>query len=389
MIICPENKCTGCFACRSVCPKQAISSKIDKTGKLLPYIDTEKCIDCGLCRKVCPEINQVTKNRAEYSIASCQKENKDGLSASGGVASALSERIILEDGIVVGCSFSNKKVEHVVVEKLNGLKELKGSKYVYSENDQVFQKIKEFLENKKTVLYIGTPCQVAGLKNFLGKDYQNFYTVDLICHGVPPFSYLEEHVTKITKNRNWERVTFRGKKNFYLSVYNKEKVLYSRKSKEDLYFNAFLDGLTYRENCYTCQYATPERVADITLGDFWGLNRASLKTNIQGRISVILPNTKKGEELISKCKDNLLMENRPFEEAINEKQGNLLHPSKRHKERDSFLIDYEKYGFTKAVKRTDLGKQTKRRRVNNLLLKPFKKLINLAKRIVKKLLRKK
>ena len=179
-------------------------------------------------------------------------------------------------------------------------------------------------------------------------------------------------------------MTFRGIRDFYLSVYDNDKIVYSRKSKEDLYFSAFLDGLTYRENCYTCQYANPERVGDITLGDFWGLNRNSLQVKMQGRISVCLPNSEKGEKLLLECEDILFMEKRPFNEAVNEKQGNLIRPSKRHEDRDEFLTLYRQYGFDKAVSKTSLGKQVKKTRIKNILMKPFRKVIRSIKKLIKK-----
>lgn len=384
MDICSINKCTGCFACKSICPKDAISIEIDQTGKEIPNINKDKCIDCGLCKEVCPELNSVNRNCAKYSIAAVQKERGDRLSSSGGVATALAEKIIDKGGVVIGCASLEGKVQHVIAQNSSELKALKGSKYVYSRNGKTYKEIKEILESKKIVLYVGTPCQVAGLKNFLRKDYVNLFTVDLICHGVPPFKYLSEHIESKVKNKKWDRVTFRGIRDFYLSVYDNDKIVYSRKSKEDLYFSAFLDGLTYRENCYTCQYANPERVGDITLGDFWGLNRNSLQVKMQGRISVCLPNSEKGEKLLLECEDILFMEKRPFNEAVNEKQGNLIRPSKRHEDRDEFLTLYRQYGFDKAVSKTSLGKQVKKTRIKNILMKPFRKVIRSIKKLIKK-----
>lgn len=387
MNICPEKNCTGCFACKSICPKQAVNIKIDNTGKAVPFIDESKCVLCGLCKDVCPEINKVQKHTAEYAIASVQRIRPDRLSSSGGVATALSEKILEKGGVVFGCASINGKIEHVVIEDVKDLDLIKGSKYVHSDSGESYKKAKDYLDGNKTVLYIGTPCGIAGLKNFLRKDYENLYTVDLVCHGTPPSIYLEEYIKTKIKNKNWDRVTFRGEKDFYFTVYDKNKILYSKKNKEDLYFGAFLEGITYRESCYNCEYASVARCADITLGDFWGLDRSKLGTKMEGRISLVLPNNSKGEKLIEECRDKLLMEKRPLEEAVNEKQGNLLHPSKRHEERDLFLKLYEKYGFTKAISKTKFGKKVKRVRVKNAISLPYRKVKSMGKRIVKKIIK--
>lgn len=388
MIICAEKKCTGCFACKSACPKSAILTKTTKSGSLVPFIDKTKCVNCGLCRNVCPSINKIQKQRADFAYAATQKVDLDGLSSSGGVATALSKIVIKENGVVIGCAFLDGKAKHIVVKDLNGLKLLKGSKYVHSETGDTYKQAKEFLEARKTVLFIGTPCGVAGLKNFLRKDYDNLFTVDLICHGTPPFAYLKEYAEAKAKNKSWDKISFRGKKDFYLNVYNNGKIIYSRKSNEDVYFSAFLEGLTYRENCYTCGYATPERCSDITLGDFWGLDKSKLQTKMQGKVSVVLPNTEKGKALLKKCEEILLIEQRPFIEALNEKQGNLQRPSKRHAERDLFIKNYELYGFVKSVKKTSLGKKVSSRHFKRVVFSPFNKAVKLTKKVVKKIIKK-
>ena len=158
MDICSINKCTGCFACKSICPKDAISIEIDQTGKEIPNINKDKCIDCGLCKEVCPELNSVNRNCAKYSIAAVQKERGDRLSSSGGVVTALAEKIIDKGGVVIGSASLEGKVQHVIAQNSSELKALKGSKYVYSRNGKTYKEIKEILESKKIVLYVGTPC---------------------------------------------------------------------------------------------------------------------------------------------------------------------------------------------------------------------------------------
>ena len=366
MQICEISKCTGCFACKNICPHDAISIITDVLGKTIPKVDEDKCIHCGVCQKICPVNSAVSLNRADSAIAAISRNERDvKSSSSGGIASVFSRKILLDGGIVFGCASGDGEISQIKTNNLEDLELLRGSKYVYSATKATYKEAQSALRDGQEVLYIGTPCQIAGLKNFLRKDYEKLYTVDLICHGTPPMEYLLQHTATKVKEKKWDKVTFRGERNFYLTIYSQEKPIYSQKSNRDLYFRAFLDGLTYRDNCYSCPYARPERCSDVTLGDFWGLDRTKLSMEMAGRISVVLANTEKGKELVERCRQEIVMEEFPFETAVNPKQGNLQYPSKRHADRAVFEDVYKKKGFDAAVQATSIGATIKKEKAND------------------------
>ncbi|MGO5421341.1 Coenzyme F420 hydrogenase/dehydrogenase, beta subunit C-terminal domain [Mediterraneibacter faecis] len=376
MDLCGLSDCTGCFACMNVCPKGAITSTIDKYGKTIPFIDNQKCISCGQCRKVCPVLNPLQLNKAKSSFAVWSRDEKDvRLSSSGGAASVFSKCVIKNSGIVYGCTSCEGTAKHIAVDTLEDIDRLRGSKYVQSDIGMVYRDVQAKLNDGKTVLFIGTPCQIAGLKGYLGKEYVKLITIDLICHGTPPISYLQEHIKSKVKNEHFDFFSFRGEYDWILTVSKKDKIIYKYKRDFDEYFLSFLDALTYRDNCYSCRYARPERVSDITVGDFWGIDRTTLKTPYKGRISVVLPNTDKGKAFFDSCKEGFVYEERSFDEAANSKQGNLLHPSTPHQDRKIFLENYLKDGFDKAVMKTGIGRV--------LIVNRFKRVKNMIKMQIK------
>ncbi len=373
MQICNENSCTGCLACMNSCPKDAIEIGFGARGQMLPQIDEKKCINCGICKAVCPEntklpLRSATKSYAAWNISESE-------SSSGGVAAVMSRWILKHGGVVYGAAVVDRTAKHIRVSDEEMLPLLSGSKYVQSKIGMTYRQAKQDLQDKdRLVLFIGTPCQIAGLKAYLKKDYGNLFTVDLICHGTPPHQYLTEHLDKQTKG-NWDSYSFRGKYDFSMTAYDGDDILYQRFCNQDLYFEAFLQGMTYRDSCYKCTYARPERVSDLTIGDFWGLKRATLQNQYKGRISVVLPNTEQGQSFFDKIKSDLIWEERNFEEAINEEQGNLLHPSVPHEERDIFLKFYSKGNFDKAILKTRFGKELWRKyKIPSMPVRAFNKI---------------
>lgn len=377
--------CTGCFACRNICPRNAISVTEDNYGNSVPLIDEKKCISCNACSRVCPVIHNQPLRKAKEAYAVWSKNTEDiQYSSSGGVASVFSKRILQEKGIVVGVACQEQEVRHICIKEETEIKKLRGSKYVQSNVSLTYRDTKKNLIEGKKVIFFGTPCQIAGLKSFLGKEYDDLITVDLICHGTPPIKYLKEHINNKLKNKSWSHVTFRGEYDFVLTVYNQNKIVYQREAKRDEYFKAFLDSMTYRNCCYTCKYACVDRVADITIGDFWGINRESLSNSYSGKISLVLPNTEKGKKYFEQCLSEFVWEIRPLSEALNPQQGNLLHPSIPHSERESFLCDYRKKGFEKSVKHTIIGREVWNANVKYMVKKLWcVKILVKIKRIVK------
>lgn len=349
MDICSKEKCTACGGCINICSKDAISLVPDELGRTIAIIDDKKCVNCGLCKKVCPVNSGMESNYPNKCYAAWSKnENFQKNCASGGISTGFAEAVLENNGVVYGTVFNGTDLIFDKAENIDDVEKFKGSKYVQANAGLIYKDVKASLKESKEVMFCGTPCQVAGLKSYLGNKCDNLITADLICHGTPPIAYMKEHIKSITDS-NISNITFRGDKDFFLTLFDDDKILYSKKSQLDTYFTAFLEGMIFRENCYECPYAKEERVSDITVGDFWELNKKEMKNQYNGRISVVLINTKKGQAFWDKVKDKFIYEERPVEEAI-AGNGQLRHPSIRHANRDKFCETYKKHGFTKAVK---------------------------------------
>lgn len=370
-MLCDKTQCTGCLACLNSCAKGAIRIERDSLGKTYPKIDKAKCVGCKLCEASCPVLNPIEKQLPCDVYAVWSTNNEDIIkSSSGGIATILSRKIISLGGVVCGAAVIESKVKHIIVDKIEDLDLLRGSKYVQSDIGYSFNEIKKKLASGQQVLFIGTPCQVAGLKKFLKGNEKNLLTVDLICHGVPPFKYLEEYLLETSKP--YDNFTFRGINEWCLTTYKKDDIVYKQSRFDDMYFLAFEEGLILRDNCYKCQYATKERISDITVGDFWGLNRSTLIHPYDGKVSVMLVCTEKGRACIDSLDaldDTLIIEKRTLDEATNEKQTNLNRPSSIHKDRTLFEKKYCKSGFVAAVNATSIGKIVILRRIKRWIIK--------------------
>lgn len=359
--ICDREMCTACFACMGVCPKGAISKELNTLGEEFPSIDSSKCVDCGLCTSICTINNKPAMRRADFCYAAWSKSEDDlSKSSSGGIAAVLSRNGISKGGVIYGSTSEAGQIFHTRIDTVDDIEKLRGSKYVKSDIQDCYRRVRDDLRNGRKVLFIGTPCQVAGVKAIAGRDYENLVTVDLVCHGTPPFTYLKEYLdnkcSHSSKGKSWDSVSFRFEKYFLMKVYLDGKIIYQKGAADDLYYLAFLDGMIFRSNCYQCQYACPDRVGDLTIGDFWGLDRRKIVTDYDGKISLILPNTQKGNVYLQECVDELNLFKLPIEDALNPQQGNLLHPSIPHKERRLFEKMYPIHGFVGTIKRTELGK---------------------------------
>lgn len=362
-MICEKDKCTGCFACHNICPKGAIEMKEDKFGYIYPEIIKSKCINCGLCKKTCPVLNKVELNEPLKCYAMyANNENIRSKSTSGGVATQISKIVIENQGIVYGAAFtSDCNVEHIRIDNLNDLAKIQGSKYVHSYIKDVFKSIKKDLLDKKKVLFIGTPCQVAGLKKYLIKDYNNLYTIDIICHGVPSQKFLKEEVQRINNNLEIDRVNFRVGNNYGFYIIKDNKCKFSISKEESPYADLFMLGYSLRPNCHNCAYANRKRISDITLGDFWGLSKESkISAERNKGINVVICSSKKGLELIEKIKKSFVFEERDYIEAVN---GNtqLRNPISKYNENVKFKSLYLKDGFCKAYKKITCKIRIKRK----------------------------
>lgn len=345
--ICELNKCNGCMACVDKCPKQCISIK-DDIYSYNAIKDLSICINCGLCSKVCPNINQIIKKQPLEWRQGWVEWNIRSKSSSGGVASSIIKTFIENGGYVASCLFENGQFIFEITNDLEFAKKFSGSKYVKSNPVGIYKKIEERLKSNK-VLFIGLPCQVAGLKNYLRSE-QNLYTIDLICHGTPSPQilnyYLEEKNIDINKI---DTISFRNNISMGLKINNRRICSVG----EDDYLLSFLDSLAYTENCYECKFASAERIADITLGDSWG---SEFKDEEKNGISLVLIQTEKGKELCS----SLELHEVNIEVAKKENHQ-LNYPSYKNPNRKLFisgLIEGKKFSeLTKKIYKKEILKR--------------------------------
>lgn len=323
--ICSSKKCTGCGLCIANCPKKCISFEKGFLGHVYPVINQKLCIDCGICKSHCPMNSELSLSHATKCFATWAKDDKEyETSTSGGVASVLSRHILNRGGVVYGCAMMNGvNVKHIRIDKTEDLHILKGSKYVQSQIVDIIQLLRKDIIDGKDVVFIGTPCQVAAVKSLFKKPMPNLYLVDLICHGVPSLDFLKKHVVHVAGSTENATVTFRDKNGMYVVVVVDGKIVYKkslwRERYHDLYYNTFIDGFTYRDSCNQCIFAQPNRVSDITIGDFWGLGKYIPDNEIPPHpkgISVVLPNTDKGFQLFHNIKAEMNVYERTVEEAV-------------------------------------------------------------------------
>lgn len=288
----------------------------------LAVIDDSACRKCSLCHNKCPSNHPVSRKKTLHTYAGWIRDpRKASLSASGGIAWQLTETAIKNGGVVYGASYDNAGVlRHQRAESLDEADKFRLSKYVQSNFSGCVQSVKNDLEIGRKVLVTGTPCQIAGLYAYLGRDYSNLITADLVCHGVPDWHIMISYIKGLLGIEKFSDVRFRNTHGFEFSVYDKKKKIYRSHGMIDRYMVGFMYGYLYRDNCYSCQYANKDRISDITLGDFWGLNKKTMPhLPVYRGISLCMTHTESGEQLLQNCKDYLYLFERTEEEAI---QGN-------------------------------------------------------------------
>lgn len=306
-----KTHCCGCEACVNRCPKHCISMVEDNEGFLYPKVDTEKCIGCGECEKICPFLHQGQERNPKYTVATFNSNLPIRLSSSsGGVFSQLAEFVINQKGVVFGASFdSHWKVQHIFVENLEDLPKLRGSKYVQSRIGDSYKRVKTYLRENRQVLFSGTPCQIAGLKRFLGREYDNLMTVDVACHGIPSPKiwnlYLSELANRLLPDSVVTGVNFRDKFNGWKSYHMQvsmetlsEKKFYYVPFYDDWYMKAFLKNLILRPSCANCPARCGKSGSDLTIADFWGIESLCPDLDDDKGTSIVLINSPKGKELL-------------------------------------------------------------------------------------------
>lgn len=358
-------RCTGCGACASACGANAIRMERDAEGFLQPVINTDKCKECGLCQKTCPELHPLMRtdySRQEaYAVIS---KNDRNISSSGGAFSVFARWILKQGGVVVGVTMDiNLYVHHIIIDTIEQLNLLRGSKYVQSDLKKTYKDVKKILLGGRKVLFTGTGCQVAGLYAFLGgKRYEGLlFTLDLVCHGAPSQGVFDSYLSKLQKKlalmgKNIEGFRFRK-----LDSWDYRPAIKFSESKwrllslsENAYMDAFFKGITFRESCFNCQYCNTQRIGTFTIADFWGIGRHGAKflKNVSSGVSLVIDNLGVLNEIKAELDKYAYIEKRTMSEAIAE-QSNLKYPMERLKERDSAI----KSMMDESVSLEDFSKQ--------------------------------
>lgn len=359
-----KDICTGCGACRSICPVNAIEMKPDSEGFLCPEINKDVCVNCGLCYNKCPAVNEdVYLNNAQPQVFAAYASDEIRMkSSSGGMFTVLAEHVIDMGGYVAGVRWDEKfKAVFDITDNKDDLAAMRGSKYVQSNTGSVYRRIKQLLEEGKPVLFTGVPCQAAGLRHFLGKDYDNLYTVDILCHGSPsPKSFeafLKCAVNSIEGNDDIsqiESIEFRNKERHgwghSLLIKLKNGMEYDKTRNATNWYESFLNILNCRRVCGQCRYNKLPRQGDITLGDFWGIEKIMPDSGYQNGASVVTINNEKGQRLFDSISDKLAFKCESNIDDAKRSNWNLVGSSKAHQFRGDFFKLLNMYGnFDKAT----------------------------------------
>lgn len=355
-----KSDCTGCHACYNICPRHCIEMKADEEGFLYPIIDKERCIRCGMCVHICPmrEKTALLETPQLYYGWVCDEQLRRK-SSSGGIFSVLAEWILSHDGVVYGAGYDNDlMVMHKRITTLDEVEKLRGSKYVQSSVGDTFGQVKEDLENKTWVYYSGTPCQIAGLRNYLGKEYDNLICQDIICHGVPSPKVWKMYIDACGR-RNGAAVIkadFRNKSGGWtgyrmmLKFQNGKE--YKVRHDKNLYMKLFLKNVILRSTCYSCHYKEDRRISDIALADFWGVQKIFPQLFDDKGISLILINSEKGERLLNSIKGKKV-EIYPLQRNILDEGYNssARYSAQPHTNRGLFFEELEKDGIIGAAEK--------------------------------------
>lgn len=358
-----KENCTGCYACSSICPVNCISIEIDNEGFGYPHVETNNCIKCGRCVAVCPIIEKrIVKNNPCAFACINKDEDKRLMSSSGGVFSAISENVIDRGGVVFGAAFNSRfELHHSFCESQDSLHIYRGSKYLQSQIKDSYKNAKTFLDAGKLVLFSGTPCQIGGLDSFLGKQYDNLITADIICHGVPSPKVFNVYVNMREKisGSAVQQVLFRSKstgwRNYSVDFSFANGTRYTETHHKDPYMKAFLNDLCLRPSCYACKFKGLHRLSDITLADFWGANEIVSDMYDNKGISLVLANNEKGKNIIHNISKNLLTKEVRINDAVRYNLSAIKSAS-RNPNRTIFMeqlnTDNFEYMVTKYCKNT-------------------------------------
>lgn len=333
-----KKTCNGCTACALVCPKGAIKMVGDNEGFIYPHIIQDKCVECGKCLKTCS--NYAKKQDSKYiACAAINKDEKILLnSTSGGAFSALTNKLFnYEDSVCYGVAYNeNLEVVHMRATSKNEAEKFRGSKYLRSNILGIYEQVKKDLKEGKRVLFTGTPCQCAGLNTYLNKDYPNLILIDIICHSNPSPKVFKRYIKGLELKRSTKvkNYSFRAKSNGWNNL--KPIVEYENGiiEEETTFLTAFLRAIINRPCCYDCKFIKPYNFADITLGDFWGVEKLTNISDYQNGTSLVLLNTKKGQDFFEGIQGLALYK---LDEDIDVFKYNHKKPDNPHRNREKFF----------------------------------------------------
>lgn len=371
-----KEKCCGCSACVQICPKQCIEMCEDAEGFKYPKINTKVCVECSLCEKVCPVIKQDKDERVSnvefekrVTFAAISKDEDVRMnSSSGGVFSSLAEYVLEKKGVVFGAAFSEqfRKVEHIAIYDKEDLKLLRGSKYVQSEIGNTYLEAEKFLKADRMVMFTGTPCQIEGLKTYLRKEYEKLICLDIICHGVPSQKVWRKYITEREEmaGERTSQISFRNKrygwKAYTILFEFLDKTIYMKTFYEDLYMKAFLKDLSLRPICYACPFKKINRVSDITLADFWGIEKIFKDMDDNKGTSLVIIHSKNGIDIWNEISEKIIYKLVALEEGLVENPS-MVKSVKRNKYRDKFFSDLDSKSFEQLINKYDKKEVTLKR----------------------------
>lgn len=371
-----REHCSGCSLCTQVCGKQCIRMEADKEGFLMPVIDHDACVDCGACYKLCPSAPEhaIEETQPVY-YASAIADKEDLLhSSSGGTFIALAKWMISQGGYVCGCVFdTDMKAVHVCTTDMDVVRSMRGSKYVQSSIEAVLPQVKALVKEGKKVLFTGTACQVAAVKAYV-RDHSNLYLVDILCHGVPSPLFLRKYKDALESKhrgklvrlefRNKEKLGWGSEHRTYYEIEKNGKVTGYRPALP-AYFCSFFWGIDLRESCYNCKFAGPNRISDITIGDFWGYWSYYHKNFPEG-ISISSVNTERGREMMEAVKPEMdFFEIVPPADAKGT-NTNFYHPTPRPAGRNGFYDGIYEKPYSHFIKRTLLDRSSRKKMLRSL-----------------------
>lgn len=371
-----KEDCCGCGACFDICSKNAIIWETDCEGFSYPKVDTTKCIDCGLCNKTCPiensdTINAINAGETPIVLAAYHKNDDIRLSStSGGAFWGLAENWVKNGGYVAGAVFYDHfKIKHIVTNNLDELQRIKGSKYAQSDTRGLFNEVKHLLKKGEKVLATGLPCQMAALRQFLRRDYDNLLVVDLICHSVTSQFPFQLYLKDLEKKYNSSIINFHPK-NKELGGWHKFAFkaefangdVYNKHASEDYYcVISYGSSILTRHSCYECHYKHYPQPSDITIGDFWGIENIDLDFDSPKGISKVVLNTNRGKEYFQSL-DCFETKEYDAQTAIfdNPRSWSMIKPIKRklQNKRDGFVNDLYKYDLDYCMNKYLIPKPT-------------------------------